>query len=134
LLQRLQAGDADDELLRVVLEGSSVDLQDFLRGTGASAATELRIWLGFLKLDDKIPTVHSIKRLLFTGEGGTADGADVVALFLTDLFIHPSSLNGLRSLLRNAMGADRASEYVFNEDDPALLIRQIPAQLVKADE
>ena len=32
LLQGLQAGDTDDELLRVVLDGSSVDLQEFLRG------------------------------------------------------------------------------------------------------
>eukprot|EP00439_Symbiodinium_sp_Y106_P038226 s6995_g4.t1 len=125
LLQGLQAGDTDDELLRVVLDGSSVDLQEFLRGTGASAATELRIWLGFVKLDDKIPTVHSIERLLFTGEGGTADGADVLALFLTDLITCPRSLD---------VSLQLEEGLVFNEDDPALLIRQIPAQLVKADE
>jgi len=87
-----------------------------------------------LKLEDKVPTVRCLERLLYDSEKGTAEDADVIALFLTDLFIHPSSLADLRSLLRRTLGKDRAEEYVFNEDDPALLIRQIPAQLVKATE
>ncbi|CAK9029254.1 Reverse transcriptase domain-containing protein [Durusdinium trenchii] len=129
----------DERWQDFVLSASRVDVQELLaslydvKGDAKQPAVgQLDVWLGFLKLDDKLPTVPCLERLLYESERGSAEGADVIALFLVDLFVHPSSVVDLRSLLRKAMGSGRAESYVFNEDDPALLLRQIPAQLVKA--
>ena len=47
-------------------------------------------------------------------------------------FIAPDDVPNFRCLLTRAMKTTDASEYVLNEDDPSLLVRQIPAQLVKS--
>eukprot|EP00931_Biecheleriopsis_adriatica_P003963 TRINITY_DN105705_c0_g1_i1.p1 TRINITY_DN105705_c0_g1~~TRINITY_DN105705_c0_g1_i1.p1 ORF type:complete len:1136 (+),score=244.28 TRINITY_DN105705_c0_g1_i1:99-3506(+) len=95
---------------------------------------ELRIWLGFMKLDERLPKPEAVNKLLYGEEESSAKGADVIALFVTDLLIDKESAKTLRQLLRGSMGEDNAKDYIFNEDDAGLLVRHIPAQLVKATE
>jgi len=91
----------------------------------------LKAWLGFVKLNKKFPTFDSLRKLLYSDLSCSAHGCEVVALYLTDAFIAPDEVNEFRSLLQKCLETSELGTYVFNEDDPSLLIRQIPAQLVK---
>lgn len=94
----------------------------------------LKVWLGFVKLDDRFPTQDALQHLLYGSDSASAEDADVIALFLTDLVIDARNTESLRHMLRRALGEDRGAQYIFNEEDRALLVRHIPAQLVKATE
>ena len=37
-------------------------------------STELKVWLSFVKLDDKLPTVSSVQRLLYESQQGWGEG------------------------------------------------------------
>ena len=91
----------------------------------------LKVWLGFVKVNKKLPTIDGLHQLLYSDKACSAAECDVIALYLTDVFIPAQDVSKFRSLLRRSMKADTVDEYVLNEDDPSLLIRQIPAQLVK---
>lgn len=97
------------------------------------ALAGLKVWLGFVKLQDKIPAREPLRRLLYGSATASAEDADVVALFLTDLVITKKNAEGLRHTLKNTMGKQGA-EYIFNEDDRALVVRHIPAQLIKVSD
>eukprot|EP00930_Biecheleria_cincta_P099334 TRINITY_DN9096_c0_g2_i1.p1 TRINITY_DN9096_c0_g2~~TRINITY_DN9096_c0_g2_i1.p1 ORF type:complete len:993 (+),score=167.85 TRINITY_DN9096_c0_g2_i1:57-3035(+) len=99
-----------------------------------SKAQDLKIWLGFAKLDMKLPSQDAVNKLLYANELASAEDADVIALFVTDLLITKRTAPQLKHLLKNAMGKERANDYVFNEDDHGLLVAHIPCQLVQATE
>lgn len=137
LLQRLMGEEAGSELVQQLLNvPTQVDYNRFIDVlfSDATQESELKVWLGFVKLDDKLPTPVALQQLLFSSETASAEDADVIALFLTDLVITKDTAVDLRHMLRSAMGEERAAHYVFNEDDEALAVRHIPAQLVKATE
>jgi hypothetical protein len=90
----------------------------------------LRVWLCAVKLDHRHPTAAALEALLYGSPGASAEDADVVALSFTDLLVTEDNVEGLRRMLRRALR--RAEEYVFNEDDDGLVLRNIPAQLVRA--
>ena len=94
--------------------------------------TTLKVWLGFIKVNRKLPTIDSLHELLYGDTACSISQCDVIALYLTDVFIAPEDVQNFRCLLTRAMKTTDANEYLFNEDDPSLLIRQIPAQLVKS--
>ena len=91
----------------------------------------LKVWLGFVKLNKKLPTIDGLSQLLYSDPTCSASSCDVIALYLTDVFISPENVNSFRSLLGRSIKTEEHANYVLNEDDPSLLIRQIPAQLVK---
>eukprot|EP00658_Telonema_sp_P-2_P048573 TRINITY_DN36941_c0_g1_i1.p1 TRINITY_DN36941_c0_g1~~TRINITY_DN36941_c0_g1_i1.p1 ORF type:complete len:452 (-),score=108.66 TRINITY_DN36941_c0_g1_i1:381-1736(-) len=96
----------------------------------------IRVWLGFIKLDGKIPNCDALHHLLYNSESGSAADADVIALLLTDLTLEAEFMrkraSEVRFLLKEAV-SDR-DNYVFNEDDESLLMQHIPAQLIQANE
>eukprot|EP00434_Breviolum_minutum_P045247 symbB.v1.2.040520.t1/scaffold7301.1/size12057/1 len=120
ILEKLPSGEPSSFWQSFVLDTSHVDLDELVRDVcevvDGPKSTELKVWLSFVKLDDKLPTVSSVQRLLYESPEGSAEGADVIALFFTDLFIHRSSIMDLRSLLRRAMG-DRAEPYASGRID-----------------
>jgi len=89
----------------------------------------LKVWLGFIKLDEKFPSEKALQTLLYNSANGSAEGCDVIALSLTDLTITKETVPRLRHLLQKTLR--NAHQYVVNEDDNSLLFRHIPAQLVK---
>ena len=91
----------------------------------------LTVWLGFVKLHKKLPTIDALNQLLYGDAACSAESCDVIALYLTDVFVNPENAETVRSLLKRSMKTVDREHYVFNEDDPSLLIRRIPAQLVK---
>jgi len=95
-----------------------------------AAGRTLQVWLGFVKLHAKRPTVEALRQLLFGDASCSARSCDVVALFLTDVFIMQEDLGNFRGLLKRCMDED----FCFNEDDPALLTSQVPAELMRCTE
>lgn len=137
VLYELMGADAGDRIVSKLLNTQAqVDYNRFIDilFSDAEQKCELKVWLGFMKLDDKYPASEALQHLLYGSASASAEDADVVALFLTDLVITRHTADSLRHMLRNAMGAERAVNYVYNEDDAALSVRHIPAQLVKATE
>lgn len=94
------------------------------------AGCDLKVWLGFMKLGFKFPTQRALRQLLYGSPSSSAEGADVVALCLTDLLIHNDNVDSLRHMLKKALKSPE--DYMLNEEDRNLLIQHIPAQLVKA--
>lgn len=88
------------------------------------------VWLGVLKLDNAYPTQEALQRLLYGSESGSAEDADVIAIFLTDLLLSEESVDAHRHMLQRALR--NPGDYVVNEEDRNLLLRHIPAQLVKS--
>ena len=110
--------------------GPQVQVQTFSAGSGNGTSPPLKVWLGFVKLDDKVPTKRALQKLLYNSAQGSAKDCDVVALLLTDLMLddNKATTKRFRNLLKNAL--DTPEEYVINEDDPACSMKNIPAQLV----
>ena len=90
----------------------------------------LRVWLCAVKLDYRHPTAAALEALLYGSVEASAEGADLIALSFTDLLVTEENVESLRRMLRKAMRG--AEDYVFNEDDDGLVLRNIPAQLVRA--
>ncbi|CAE8596003.1 unnamed protein product, partial [Polarella glacialis] len=102
------------------------------RTVAGHAGNQLQIWLGSIKLDNAFPTQESLRQLLYGSESASAEEADVIAVFMTDLLLNNENVNSLRYMLKKVL---RDSEdYIVNESDRNLLIRYIPAQLVKPGE
>ncbi|CAE8625902.1 unnamed protein product, partial [Polarella glacialis] len=102
------------------------------RTVAGHAGNQLQIWLGSIKLDNAFPTQESLRQLLYGSESASAEEADVIAVFMTDLQLNNENVNSLRYMLKKVL---RDSEdYIVNESDRNLLIRYIPAQLVKPGE
>jgi len=98
----------------------------------SSGQQPLKVFTACIKLNNKYPRKHAMQELLYGNEKMTAEGADVIALYLTDLEFNHETTNPQRHLLRNAL-RDQES-YVLNEDDPALPLKYIPAILTSAKE
>jgi hypothetical protein len=90
----------------------------------------LRVWLCAVKLDYRQPTREALETLLYGSNDASAEDADVIALAFTDLLVTKSNVHSLRQMLRKVMR--RPDDYVYNEDDDGLVLRHIPAQLVRA--
>eukprot|EP00931_Biecheleriopsis_adriatica_P055691 TRINITY_DN32988_c0_g1_i1.p1 TRINITY_DN32988_c0_g1~~TRINITY_DN32988_c0_g1_i1.p1 ORF type:complete len:1002 (-),score=209.86 TRINITY_DN32988_c0_g1_i1:171-3176(-) len=93
----------------------------------------LRVWVASVKLDNRKPSREALRALLYGTETNSALGADVIALSLTDLDVSSTSAKELQNLLRNTLEEEERSKYVFNEQEEALVLKAIPAQLVKAE-
>jgi hypothetical protein len=89
----------------------------------------LRVWLCAVKLDNRQPTRETLEKLLYGSKDASAEDADVIALSFTDLLVTRSNVDSLRQMLRKVMR--RSDDYVYNEDDDGLVLRNIPAQLVR---
>jgi len=98
----------------------------------AYGCDKLTVFMGCIKLDDKFPRPHAVRELLYGNPNLTADNADVVALFCTDLKIQKVSFKTLQNLLKRSL--NHPDDYVVNEDDPALTIKHIPAVLTSVKE
>eukprot|EP00927_Polykrikos_kofoidii_P034796 TRINITY_DN29439_c0_g1_i1.p1 TRINITY_DN29439_c0_g1~~TRINITY_DN29439_c0_g1_i1.p1 ORF type:complete len:954 (-),score=137.22 TRINITY_DN29439_c0_g1_i1:145-3006(-) len=99
----------------------------------------LRVWVAFMKLDKLFPSQVALRQLLYGTPENSASGADIISVYLTDLNIAEEHVEGLRSLLKLTISAaananetsDSVEDFVFNEDDPGLQIRLIPAVLLQ---
>merc|ERR1711968_23439 len=82
-------------------------------GSGASSALpgELKVWLGFVKLDEKFPSREALTTLLYNSEAGSAEGCDIIALNLTDLILTKKTVPPTRHLLKNVLR--NADDYVL---------------------
>lgn len=49
-------------------------------------ATTLKVWLGFVKVNRKLPTIDSFHGLLYGDMACSILKCDVIALYLTDVF------------------------------------------------
>jgi len=94
----------------------------------------LKIWLGFMKLDEIRPTPESVQALLYSSYDASAENADVIAMYFTDLLVDRENAEHVRQLLKRSVNDKCVGKYVFNEDDHSLSIRHIPAQLVQVKE
>ena len=68
-----------------------------------------------------------MEQILYGNPSNSADEADIVALYLTDLVVTEENEKHLQYLLSNAL-RDR-EHYVCNEEDSSLTLKHIPAQL-----
>ena len=82
----------------------------------------LRVWVGCIKLDNKFPRRSTIRDMLYNSPDNDATDADVIALFFTDLEITENTAKSLRHRLKKAL--KNQEDYILNEDDGALPIRQ----------
>ena len=114
------------------MNSTEIEVYIFSAGSGALSAGVLRVWVGSIKLEQKFPTPEVLKQLLYGSKSNSAADADVVALYLTDLVVTDDNEEALRNLLSKAMD-DRAN-YVYNEEDNGLILRNIPAQLTHISE
>jgi hypothetical protein len=95
-------------------------------------APGLRVWVGAIKLDKRYPEFSALQHFLYGDPNNTAEDADVIALYFTDLHLDEHNVGEIRHLLRkNVRNPD---DYVYNEEDPGLQIKNIPAILVKIAE
>ena len=92
----------------------------------------MKVWLGSLQLARKIPTPHALRQLLYGSESASADNADVIALLLTDLEVTEDDAERLHRLLSKSLR--NPADYIFNEDDKALVIRYLPVQQARPTE
>jgi len=93
---------------------------------------KLKVWLGFLNLDCRMPTQEVIERLLYGSPECSAEDADVIAVAFTDLLITQDSVDSMRSILENSLKDHK--QYHVNEQDCATCLKHIPCQLVKTSE
>mmetsp|Transcript_8049 Transcript_8049/g.17468 ORF Transcript_8049/g.17468 Transcript_8049/m.17468 type:complete len:926 (-) Transcript_8049:48-2825(-) len=108
-----------------------IDYQSFATwlSTCPSQSAELKVWLGFIKLDGRFPTCHALQKLLYDSPTSSAEDADVIAMCFHDLMVTEDNLEDMRHLLYKSLR--RPEEYIVNEDDKELSVRHIPAQLVR---
>ena len=92
----------------------------------------MRVWVGSIKLEQKLPTPDSLDQLLYGNPSNSAHDADVVALYLNDLVVTEENIEGLQNLLSKAI-RDKQN-YVYNEEDSGLVLQNIPAQLTHISE
>lgn len=106
----------------------------FLLNTGSRSSLQppLKVWLGSLELDRKLPTPQAIRQILYGSASSTAENADVIALLLTDLEVSEDEVEGLQHLLSRSL--NNPKDYIFNEDDKALVIRHLPVQQARLTE
>ena len=71
-------------------------------------------------------------QMLYGNPSNSADDADVIALYLTEMVVTDDNFEGLQHLLSKAI-RDR-DNYVFNEEDSGLILKNIPAQLTHISE
>ena len=80
---------------------------------------ELKVWLGFVKLDGKMPSRPALRHLLYNSSLGSAQDADVIALCLTDLDLSHTVMKNraaeVQHLLKHSL--DEPQNYLVNEDD-----------------
>jgi hypothetical protein len=88
----------------------------------------LQVWLCSLKLERRHPTPAALEALLYGSESASAEDADVIALNFTDLEVSQDNAEELRCMLQKALR--KREDYLFNEDDGGLVLKNIPAQLV----
>lgn len=99
------------------------------RDASSARSSELKVWLGFMKLDKKFPTQRTLQELLYGSAQSSAENADVIAVHFTDLLVTEQSAEDLRFLLRRSLR--NQEDYIVNEDDRTLVVQYIPAQLVQ---
>eukprot|EP00668_Euglena_longa_P000255 GGOE01000342.1.p1 GENE.GGOE01000342.1~~GGOE01000342.1.p1 ORF type:complete len:1064 (-),score=355.40 GGOE01000342.1:342-3062(-) len=92
----------------------------------------LRVWVGAIKLDKRFPEFNAIQHFMYGTPDNSAEDADVIALYLTDLHLDEHNVGEIRHLLRK--NVHQPEDYVYNEEDPGLQIKNIPAILVKIAE
>ena len=92
----------------------------------------LRVWVGAIKLDNRFPEKAAIQQFLYGAEDNSAEDADIVALYFTDLELNESTADDLRHGLRAVMR--NADDYIFNSEDPGIGIKGVPASIVKIAE
>lgn len=102
-----------------------------LRPVG-DAQPPLRVWVGAIKLDRRHPETAALEHFMYGHPENSAKDADVIALYFTDLHLTDHNVKGVRNLLRSMI--HQPEDYVFNEEDPGLQIKNIPAILVKISE
>jgi len=93
---------------------------------------QLKVWLGFVKLVYKFPTQRALNKLLYGTATSSAEDADIIALFVTDLLITPDNIGDLRLMLRKAL--KNPDQYIVNEEDNALCLQNIPAKLISTSQ
>ena len=83
ILEKLPSGEPSSFWQSFVLDTSHVDLDELVRDVcevvDGPKSTELKVWLSFVKLDDKLPTVSSVQRLLYESPEGWAMGEGELA-------------------------------------------------------
>merc|ERR1712217_465140 len=100
-------------------------------GPNGTSKLQLQVWVGSVKMDGRGVNIEALHEMLY-GQDCSAQGADVIALFLSDLLVNKNTLPELRGLLRQVVRmAEDDDDYVFNEDDSELKIKSVPAQLSK---
>lgn len=123
------------EIKKAIGPPTSVPKQPLLHASTSSSThtrvstSELKVWLGFVKLDKKFPTQRALQELLYGSPTSSAEDADVIAVHFTDLMVTEQSAEDLRFLLRRALRSP--GDYIVNEDDRTLVVQYIPAQLVQ---
>jgi len=74
ILEKLPSDEPPSFWQSFVLDTSHVDLDELVRDVcevvDGPKSTELKVWLSFVKLDDKLPTVSSVQRLLYESPEG----------------------------------------------------------------
>ena len=84
-----------------------------------SGNTPIRVWVGAIKLDNRHPTKHALQAFMYGTPSNSADGADVIALYLTDLFLDQQIAEEIRHLLSKTVR--NPEDYIFNEEVTAVL-------------
>jgi len=89
----------------------------------------LRVWVGCIKLDNRFPDFETLQSFMYGNLSCSAQGADVIALYFTDLSLEgEDTVEPVRHLLKKVV--PNPSEYIFNTDDPGLGLQGIPAIFV----
>eukprot|EP00291_Cryptomonas_curvata_P013486 CAMPEP_0172183244 /NCGR_PEP_ID=MMETSP1050-20130122/18872_1 /TAXON_ID=233186 /ORGANISM="Cryptomonas curvata, Strain CCAP979/52" /LENGTH=210 /DNA_ID=CAMNT_0012856829 /DNA_START=93 /DNA_END=722 /DNA_ORIENTATION=+ len=118
---------SNDNLGRMILEKELAELP-----SSTASFPKLKIWLGTLPLERKLPTPHVLTELLYGSASASAEDADVIALLLTDLILPEESVESLQHLLLRSLR--NPQDYISNEDDKALVIRYLPVQQARLTE
>ena len=88
---------------------------------------QLHVWVGSIKLDKRFPSREALEKFMYGSPSCSAEDADVVALYFTDLSLD-SEIEEMRDLLRKHMR--NADDYVYNSEDPGIGLAGIPATFV----
>jgi len=91
-----------------------------------------QVWVGCIKLAAKQPGVSIVQDLLYSSPTNSAEDADVIALYFTDLQVTKKTLNEMQSLLRRSLRDPE--NYFVNEDNDFLPLKHLPAILMSASE
>jgi hypothetical protein len=73
-----------------------------------------------------------MEQMLYGNPSNSADDADVIAFYLSDLVVTDDNLDALQNLLGKAVRDSH--NYVYNEEDTGLVLQNIPAQLTHISE